>query len=104
MAAGGVAAGVDDCGVNLAREVRDGEQILLGEACGEQSADTRGLVSLNSATVEEFDSLPGIGPTLAQRIVSWREQNGGFASLDQLNDVTGIGDKLFAGISEFVTL
>ena len=104
MAAGGMTDGVEDCGVNLAREVRDGEQIVIGAVCGDQSTQTSELISLNSATVEQFDSLPGIGPTLAQRIVSWRESNGGFASLEQLNDVSGIGDKLFAGISEYVTL
>lgn len=104
MAAGGMPDGVEDCGLNLAREIRDGEQIVLGEACGEQGNESNGLISLNSATQEQFDSLPGIGPTLAQRIVSWRENNGGFATLEQLNEVSGIGDKLFAGISEYVTL
>jgi competence protein ComEA len=104
MAAGGISEGVEDCGLNLAREVRDGEQIALGGSCGDQGDESSEFISLNSATVEQFDSLPGIGPTLAQRIVSWREDNGGFASLEQLNEVSGIGDKLFAGISEYVTL
>lgn len=104
MAAGGVLDGVDDCGVNLAREIRDGEQIALGNSCGSDSDNTSGLVSLNDATATELDSLPGIGPTLAERILSWRESNGGFSTVEQLNEVPGIGDKLFSGLSELVTL
>lgn len=104
MAAGGLLDGVDDCGVNLAREIRDGEQIVLGNSCGSGSDGTSTLLSLNSATGDELDELPGIGPTLAERIVSWRESNGGFSTVEQLNEVPGIGDKLFSGLAELVTL
>ncbi|MDH6532882.1 competence protein ComEA [Aurantimicrobium minutum] len=104
MAAGGLQSGVDDCGVNLAREIRDGEQITLGGECAENTQSSSDVVSLNDASGEELDSLPGIGPTLAQRIISWRDSNGGFASIEQLNEVPGIGDKLYAGVAELVTL
>lgn len=108
MAAGGLSPQATECGINLAREVRDGEQIVIssqqaGCATGEGSA-TGSLVSLNQATAEQFDSLPGIGPTLADRIVQWRDSNNGFSSVDQLNEVSGIGDKLFAGIKDLVSL
>jgi competence protein ComEA len=60
-------------------------------------------ISLSRADVTALDSLPGIGPTLAQRIIDWRTANGGFTSVDQLNDVSGIGDKLFATLQPLVT-
>jgi competence protein ComEA len=108
MAAGGLRQSASDCGVNLAREVNDGEQILIPsqqQAClGGTGQAVNTELSLNQATAEQFDSLPGIGPTLAGRIVQWRESNGGFSSLDQLNEVSGIGDKLFAGLKDLVTL
>ena len=108
MAAGGLGPQASECGINLAREVKDGEQIVIpsqqtGCATGGGS-ETGSLVSLNQATAEQFDSLPGIGPTLADRIVQWRDTNNGFSSVDQLNEVSGIGDKLFAGIKDLVSL
>ena len=109
MAAGGLTSNAAECAVNLARVVNDGEQLTipsLEQGCTTGSAQSHNTqsVSLNSATSEQFDSLPGIGPTLAQRIVDYRESNGGFSSIDQLNDVSGIGDKLFAGVKEHITL
>jgi competence protein ComEA len=108
MSAGGLLMSAAECGVNLAREVKDGEQLFIpsqDQNCMVNgSSDQGGTLSLNSATAEQFDSLPGIGPTLADRIVQWRNSNSGFASIDQLNEVSGIGDKLFAGIRDLVTL
>jgi competence protein ComEA len=108
MAAGGLAANAGECGVNLARYVKDGEQINIPasqDGCNPQPGNVSGQpVSLNQGTAEQIDTLPGIGPTLAQRIVQWRESNGGFNSIEQLNDVSGIGDKLYAGIKDLVAL
>jgi competence protein ComEA len=108
MAAGGLTGNAGECGVNLARFVNDGEQIKIPtreEGCsGQVGSPTGNLVSLNQATSEQIDSLPGIGPTLAERIVQWREKNGGFTSIEQLNEVSGIGDKLYAGLKDLVTL
>ena len=108
MAAGGMSSLASECGINLAREVKDGEQIVIPSevtGCPEyMDSDSGALLSLNQATAEQFDTLPGIGPTLAERIIQWREKNNGFSSIDQLNEVSGIGDKLFAGVKELVSL
>jgi competence protein ComEA len=115
-AAGGPVNGADLIGLNMARRVTDGEQIIVGIVAapgqpaamgssvstgpaeppnapqngGKDSAPV-GLVDLNAATVEELDALPGIGPVTAAAIVAWRDANGGFTSVDQLGDVDGIG-------------
>lgn len=108
MSAGGLSSSAAECGVNLAREVKDGEQLSIPsheQSCVVSGDSTQGgTFSLNSATAEQFDSLPGIGPTLAERIIQWRDSHGGFGSIDQLNEVSGIGDKLFSGIKDLVTL
>ena len=117
-AAGGALDGADLVGLNMARRVADGEQIIVGIAAppGEPSAmgssirsgpataapsdaPTAGgsapapgaLVDLNTATVEQLDTLPGVGPVTAAAIVAWRDANGRFTSVDQLGDVDGIG-------------
>ncbi|MFN3001998.1 helix-hairpin-helix domain-containing protein [Mycolicibacterium wolinskyi] len=111
-AAGGPLDGADLIGLNMARRVADGEQIVVGIAAppgepttmgssiaGEASTppaaapadDPAGPVDLNTATVEQLDALPGIGPVTAEAIVAWRAANGRFASIDQLGDVDGIG-------------
>lgn len=108
MAAGGLTSTSAECGVNLARVVKDGEQINIPSrefGCNQAGPPSQSsIISLNQASAEQFDSLPGIGPTLAARIIQWRDSNGGFGSIDQLNDVSGIGDKLFAGIKDLVSL
>lgn len=102
--AGGFAEGADETQLNLARQVSDGEQIvvpLLGEAVppGEQQS---GKVNLNTATEEQLETLPRVGPALAQRILDWREANGRFSAIEDLLSVTGIGDKTFEGLRELV--
>jgi competence protein ComEA len=61
-------------------------------------------VSLNSATLDQLEALPGVGPVLAQKIIDWRTANGGFTSIGQLTQVSGIGDVTFAEIQPLVTL
>ena len=109
MAAGGLTSNAAECAVNLARTVNDGEQLnipALTQGCSpsQSGTDSGSPLSLNAASAEQFDSLPGIGPTLADRIIQFRDAQGGFSSVDQLNDVSGIGDKLFAGLKDLVTL
>ncbi len=96
--AGGPARGADLTAVNLAMRVADGQQVVVpkrggvGVAAAGASA-AAGPVSLNSATAEQLDTLDGIGPGLAAKIVTAREQGGGFRSVDDLADVPGIGEK-----------
>ncbi|MER7029376.1 MULTISPECIES: ComEA family DNA-binding protein [Streptomyces] len=126
-AAGGVLRGANTQGLNRARPLVDGEQIVVGGAGGAagpgsgangppgaaSSGASGGLggpgaavpgqpVSLNSATVEQLDTLPGVGPVLAQHIVEFRTRHGGFSSVNQLREVTGIGDRKFADLRPLV--
>ncbi|WP_264991613.1 ComEA family DNA-binding protein, partial [Mycobacterium montefiorense] len=130
QAAGGAMDGADTIGLNMARQLGDGEQIVVGVApvSGQPPAlgssvttgSTPGpktpapvgsvkgpvrpkageAVDLNTATTEQLDALPGVGPVTAEAIVAWRQANGKFTSVDQLADVDGIGparlDKLRA--------
>jgi competence protein ComEA len=120
QAAGGAAYGADTIGLNMARPVGDGEQIVvglapapgqppaLGSSVASGTAPASGapgpgpvsgtvkpkageVLDLNTASVEQLDALPGVGPVTAAAIVAWRQANGKFASVDQLADVDGIG-------------
>ena len=100
--AGGFTKSADQSSVNLARVVVDGEQVLISTDGESTPADS--LIHLNRATAAELDALPGIGPTLSQRIIDWREANGSFKAIEDLRNVAGIGDRLLAGIRTLVTL
>jgi competence protein ComEA len=107
FAAGGLTEDGDNASVNLARELTDGEQIIVfsisqeGQSPGTNSS---GLISLNRAGDKELEELPGIGPALAGRIIAWREANGGFKSVQDLLKVSGIGESLLSGVIDLVTL
>lgn len=114
-AAGGAGPKADLAAVNLARPVVDGEQVrvpkpgeevpaAVGPTGGASSPGASAKVSLNAADLSALDSLPGVGPVLAQRILDWRAQNGKFASIDQLGEVSGIGEKLLAQLTPLVAL
>jgi competence protein ComEA len=62
------------------------------------------LLNLNSATADDFEALPGIGPVLAQRIVTWRDANGPFTAVEELREVSGIGDSTYADLSLLVRI
>ncbi|MFL6107161.1 MAG: helix-hairpin-helix domain-containing protein [Marmoricola sp.] len=118
--AGGVRGGADLTSLNLARVLVDGEQVLVGvkgtaaaPASGSPSGAAAGtgasgaggaVVSLNQATLEQLESLPGVGPVTAQKILDYRNAHGAFGSLDELLDVDGIGEKTLAQLSPHLTL
>ncbi len=107
-AAGGAASGAALQRINLARPLVDGEQVLVpgpddplpaaggSGAGGGSGGAVAGLVDLNAATQDQLEALPGIGPVLAGRILEWRAAHGRFSSVEELAEVTGIGDKLLA--------
>ena len=101
--AGGATRRADTALVNLAAPVADGTQIVVpvrappaadeeaGGDGGDAGSSQTGPVHLNTATAEELDALPGVGPVTAQKIVEWREKHGAFASVDDLDAIPGIG-------------
>ena len=110
-AAGGLLPEADPASVNLAAVVADGQQIAVGVPGAAPSpagtaGDTEpgGPVNLNTATASDLDALPGIGPVLAQRIVSYRDQQGRFTSVEQLDDVPGIGPSIYDQLKTLVTV
>lgn len=105
-AAGGLLPGASYGLLNLARHLVDGEQVLVGvagAAAGPAGA-SGGLLDLNTATAQDLDGLPGIGPVLADRIVAWRSEHGRFGSVDQLREVGGIGESKYAQLKSKVTV
>jgi competence protein ComEA len=114
--AGGPTASADLAGVNLAAKVADGQQIIVperGAGGATAAASASGLggetgmgppVSLNTATVEQLDELEGVGPVTAQKILDWRKQHGGFRSVDDLKQISGIGPKRFETLKDKVRM
>jgi competence protein ComEA len=122
--AGGARSGADLGAINLARPLVDGEQVRVpkpGEAVaaaprqgagpgsgvgagGSGASAPGGLLNLNTATGAQLEDLPGVGPVLAQRIVDWRTEHGRFTSVDELGEVSGIGEKMLAQLQPKVTV
>jgi competence protein ComEA len=107
-AAGGVLPGTDMSYVNLARKLVDGELIVIGATpppdqpgAGGQPA---GPVNLNTATLAQLDTLPGVGPVLAGRIIDYRTKHGGFHSVSELRQVEGVGDARYEQLKDLVTV
>jgi competence protein ComEA len=121
-AAGGVTRNADTGTLNLAELLIDGQQVVVpshaesvvgssqvlpGSSAGGATPSpgvSAGTVSINSATAAELEVLPGIGPVLAAAIVDWRTQNGGFTSIEQLQEVSGIGPATYAELAPLVRL
>jgi competence protein ComEA len=115
-AAGGPRRGVDLGSLNLARVLVDGEQVVVGlpappgvaasaaSAPGSTGGPPGALVNLNTATQTELETLPGIGPVTAQAILQWRTDHGAFSAVDELMEVSGIGEATLADMAPFVTV
>ncbi len=123
-AAGGVRGHASTLALNLAAPLQDGEQIVVGRPRRRRGRRCRGTacrgrdgrggdraqrapaapVDLNTATLEQLEALPGVGPVLGQNILDWRAAHQQFTSVDQLRDVTGIGDVRLAQLSPLVTI
>lgn len=121
-AAGGAGSGARLDRINLARPLADGEQVLVpgpndplpattappvtpspgGSGGRPGAAESGAKVDLNSATQAELDALPGVGPVLAGRILAWRTEHGRFSRVEELGEVSGIGDKLLAQLTPLV--
>ena len=110
--AGGLRRGAERAGVNFAAPVSDGQQVVVpqrgvagagaaGAGAGSAAAST-GPVSLSSATAEQLDTLPGVGPATAQKIIAYRQQHGAFRSVDELDAISGIGPSRIANLRGLV--
>lgn len=116
-AAGGPTDAADLAGVNLARTLVDGEQLRVPQVgelppagsggaggAGSTGVGADGRVNINTADVAALETLPGVGPAIASRIVAWREENGPFRSVDELGAVSGIGEKTLDGMRDQATV
>ncbi len=112
--AAGATADADLSQLNLAQKLADGQKITVpvagatpadgSSAATTADSDNGGLININTATQEELESLPSIGEVRAQAIITYREEHGGFRTIDELKEVSGIGDKIFADISPHITV
>ncbi|MBE0684099.1 MAG: ComEA family DNA-binding protein [Anaerolineales bacterium] len=123
-AAGGLLASANVDAINLAALLTDGGQLVIpykdGEAPLESAAqpelpssttpedtspnENQDLININTAALEELDSLPGVGPTIAQRIIDYRDENGPFTTIDEILNVPGIGPSTFDEIKDLITV
>lgn len=103
--------------INRARPIKDGEKIYIPSVqdvrskiedlrieTGQVLSNQTGLVNINRATVAELDRLPGVGPAIAQRIIDYRQEKGGFVSVEEIKLVSGIGDKMFENIKDLIEI
>lgn len=122
-AAGGLLAGGDTTSINLAALLEDGQQLnipfkagqepdplqtqmpfLPGATATDEPSEDIELININTASVEELDSLPGIGPTIAQRIIDYRDENGLFQTIEDIMNVSGVGPSTFDQIKDLITV
>ena len=103
-AAGGARPGAGLDSVNLAQPLTDGERVMIPGPGDPAEPVADGKIHLNSATTAELEELPGVGPVLAAAIVAYREQHGPFKTIEDLLDVTGVGEAKLAAMRDLVSL
>lgn len=122
-AAGGQLSSADTSSINLAALLEDGQQLVIPYKAGEEPSNEEAqvpvlpgaeeteetpvnsdLLNINTASVEELDDLPGIGPTIAQRIVDYRDENGPFDAIEDIMNVSGIGPSTYDQIKDLITV
>lgn len=122
-AAGGMLEGADQLSINLARELSDGEQIVVSSkvesggndgsvqgpsdakgSAGQAASNATGKININTASVAELTALDGIGQATAEKIIAYRQANGSFTSIDGIKNVSGIGEKKYEAIKDRITV
>ena len=114
-AAGGFSEDADESIINLAAKVRDGEKIFVPSIMDKDDNDNsgsyehdltsnQGIININVATQEELEVLPGIGPSRAREIINYREENGDFQQIEEIQNVPGIGAGIFDQLKDFITI
>lgn len=119
-AAGGLTEAADDRSINLARELSDGEQIIVTSKQMQTDLEKQGSnsttandqsfssstqkVNINTATKEELMTLDGVGEATAEKIIVYRQEHGSFSSIEEIKEVSGIGDKKYEAIKESITV
>ena len=114
-AAGGALKGVSLTDINLAELLTDGQQIIVGAPAVSTASKSKksgaskgkissGTININTATVAQFEQLPGIGAVMAARILAYRTAHGAFATIDDLTKVSGMGKSKFANLKNFVRI
>lgn len=122
-AAGGMLEGADQLSINLARELSDGEQIVVlpkdesagsdvsgngvsdgKDSVGQAASTIGGKININTASAAELTALDGIGQAIAEKIVAYRQANGSFASVENIKNVSGVGEKKFEAIKDRITV
>ncbi len=98
------AAGVPTAAPETAASASEEGKLIEEDPSGPQEVLVEKSVNINTATLEELDRLPGVGPAIAQRIIDYREQNSGFYDIEELMDVSGIGEKTFAKLEPYITV
>jgi competence protein ComEA len=114
--AGGVTENADLNGINMAQKLSDEDMVYVPkkgeiiEAAGSKNSNgsplpsKKGKLNINKASAQQLDALPGVGPSIAQKIVDYRSSRGGFKSIEELNNVSGIGDEKYKDIKDLITI